>query len=560
MPAWLVTRTERIEPMRKSGTRQHLLLGLALCVSQVVMGQTKVDTLAGEVSYMSSQNVYVRFPTTRDITEGDTLYRLSEMGLAESALIVKYLSSTSCVGIPLPDQVFEKGMKILALKRRTILAEPEETAEDLHREISTEEEIPDEVPVKEKVTKPRGELPKGRIKGRITAASYSTMSGQQAQNRQRLRYTMTLNVERIGNSAFSVESYMAFRHTIYQWQEVQDHFKRTFKIFNLALRYDANEATRIWIGRKINPNISNIGAIDGVQAEKKWNRFLTGAFAGSRPDHTDYGFNFNLVQYGAYAGYTTEGKQGSMQTTMAFAEQRNGQMTDRRFAYIQHFNSAIRRIHIFTSFEFDLYTLENLLPKNTINLSSAYFSLRYRVSDKLSLFGSYDARKNIIYYETYRHFIDQLLEDETRQGLRFSFNYRPLKRITLGSNAGYRFQKNNLFPSKNLNTYLTISRIPKLQIGATLSATLLQTPYLDGFIYGIRISRDLIKGKVYGELQYRKVEYQYRNVEVPIQQSIAGVQLSWRVTKKLSMACNYEGELYKNQLNQRLYANLIRRF
>lgn len=540
---------------------RHLFLATCLLImAQSAMGQQERDTINGEVTYMTSQNIYVKFSSTAGIQQGDTLF-IQDNGQLTPALVVRYISSTSCVGVAINTFTFAKGAKILA-KSRPQKKEPvpaQEVPKNITPEVViTPEQEEHEVPAKEEPKKHTATT--SRVKGRLSAASYLNFSDHPDTDRQRMRYTFTFNANHIGHSGLSAETYISFRHTLNEWQEVKDNFKRTFKIYSLALQYDINEQTRIWVGRKINSNISNLGAIDGLQAEKSWKHFLVGAFGGSRPDHADYGFNFDLVQYGAYAGHTVTGRNGITQSTLAFAEQQNNGATDRRYAYFQHINSAIKRINIFTSFEFDLYTIENDQPKNTFHISSIYFSLRYRVSDKLSLFGSYDARKNIIYYETYKNFIDQLLEDETRQGFRFSFNYRPWKRITLGSSAGYRFQKGSPDPSENLNSYLTISRVPGIHAAATLSAVFIQSQYVNGVIYGIRTSRDLVKGKVYAELEYRTVRYRYAHVEEPIRQSIAGANLSWRFSKKLSFSIQYEGEIQNHQLNNRIYSNVVKRF
>ena len=353
---------------------------------------------------------------------------------------------------------------------------------------------------------------------------------------------------------------MAFRHTVNEWEEVQQDFLRAFKVYNLSLEYDFGQGMKVWAGRKINFNISNIGAIDGLQAEKKWRKFFLGAFGGSRPDLTDYGFNPDLVQYGGYVGNIIEARNGLVQSTLAMVEQRNSGMTDRRFMYFQHINSAIKRMHIFTSFEFDLYTLENDQPKNTFDITSIYLSARYRISDRLSIFGSFDSRNNIIYYESYKNFIDQLLEDETRQGFRFNVNYRPVKKLSIGVNAGYRYQKDTPGDSKNLNAYVTYTRIPLIEASGTATVTLIHSPYVDGIVYGARISKDLIKGKLFGELQYRIAEYGYRNVEIPIEQSILGLNLSWRMTKMLAFSANYETEIQNSKWNNRIYTSLIQRF
>jgi hypothetical protein len=83
-------------------------------------------------------------------------------------------------------------------------------------------------------------------------------------------------------------------------------------------------------------------------------------------------------------------------------------------------------------------------------------------------------RKNIIYYESYKSYIDQLIDDETRQGLRVGANYHISKLFTWGFNASWRFQKSEINLSKNLNTYLNISKLPIINATASLSANILQ--------------------------------------------------------------------------------------
>lgn len=548
--------------MRKSVLKYILCLILCVAGCTIAQAQVPTDTISGEVSYKTSQNIYVRFKSTKDILPGDTLFFITE-GQLQPMMVVKNISSTSCVGVPVTTAPVELGQRIVA--RRKIKPEPELTKEEVIAELPPAlKESPDKDDLPEEAeTSTTGKpavKPGENLKGRVSAASYMNFSDRPEYTKQRMRYTFTMNAKNLGLKNLSLESYISFRHTLGEWQEVKDNFKRAFKLYTLALHYEMPNGFRIWAGRKINFNLSNIGAIDGLQAEKKWKRIVAGVFAGSRPDHTDYGINLDLLQYGAYTGHTLEGKNGTMQNTVAFAEQRNGGMTDRRFGYVQHMNSLIKRVFIFSSAEFDLYTLENNLPKSTFSLSSIYFSLRYKVSDRLSVSGSYDARKNIIYYETYKNFLDQLLEDETRQGLRMSVNYRPLKYISLGSSAGYRFQKDSPEDSKNLHSYLTVSRVPGIQASATLSVMLLQSPYLKGTIYGARLSRDIIKGKLFGEAEYRIVDNHYINVETPSIQSIAGLNLNWRLTQKLSLSVHYEGETYQQKLSHRVNSNLIQRF
>ncbi|HEY3385232.1 MAG TPA: hypothetical protein VGK46_01905 [Saprospiraceae bacterium] len=559
--AWRVTRMAKTNESRKKGMRYFIALIWMMMTSFALHAQEKTDTLGGAVTYLTSLSVYVKFPSTTSVSIGDTLFGLVD-GKLQPFLTVKHLSSTSCVGTPLTTIPIQKGSRMYARIRKegpskkdsietdSMFIIPEVVISDIQKEDVAS------------INKPVESHPieKSSFKGRLSAAAYINFADHPQSNQQRMRYVLNMNARRINHSGLSAEVYMSFRHTLNEWVEVQQEFLRAFKVYNLALEYDFNHGTKIWAGRKINFNISNIGAIDGVQAEKKWKKFLAGAFGGSRPDHMDYGFNPNLVQYGGYFGNNIELKNGIIQNTLALVEQRNSGMTDRRFMYFQHINSSIRRVYLFTSFEFDLYTLDNEKPKNTFDITSLYISARYRVSDKLSFFASFDSRNNVIYYETYKHFIDQLLEEETRQGFRLSFNYRPIKKMTIGANAGYRYQQDTPGNSKNLNTYITYSRIPGLNVSATANLTLIHSPYLDGIVYGVRFSRDIVEGKLFGEFQYRIAEYGYTNVEIPIQQTIMGLNLSWRITRMLSFSANYETEIQHQRWNNRIYTNLIQRF
>ena len=325
------------------------------------------------------------------------------------------------------------------------------------------------------------------------------------------------------------------------------------------MRYDFDGGTSILLGRGVNRNVTNIGAIDGLQAEHTAGKFVFGGFAGSRPDYVDYGLNTQLMQYGGVVGFRTESTHGTTQSSLAIVEQRNNHTTDRRFAYVQHSGMLSKSISVFASAEFDLYMRVDSVPKDAIHLTSTYLSLQYRPSRKLTLYGSYDARKNVIYYETYQNFIDNLLEQEMRQGLRFRATYRAIKYVTLGSTIGYRFQKAQGSTSMNMQYYLTHSRIPWLKASGTASVIYLKNDYLKGAVYGIRLYRDIIKKKIFGELEYRMVDYRYGLSETTLHQDIFGANISWRIRKKLSLGLDYEG-VFSDRSSSRIHVNLVQRF
>ncbi|MDO9257840.1 MAG: hypothetical protein Q7U54_20160 [Bacteroidales bacterium] len=531
-----------------------LFLGLNL------KGQTLSEAKEGSVSFVTSQNVYVKFQSTADISVGDTLY-VVEDSKRIPVLVVKDMSSISCVCIPVSAKKISVADKVLTQPKITQASKAEVDvipvivpATIIIDTASVKKELPEEL--------------KQNVSGRISVSSYSNFSNV-SDFSQRMRYTFSLNARNIGGSKLSGESYISFVHKLNQWEQVKDNIFNGLKIYSLSFNYALNKNNNIWVGRKINPKLSNVGAIDGLQYETKIRSFTAGAFAGARPDYKDYSFNLSLLQYGGYIGHDyANQKGGSVQTSVAFVEQKNNGYIDRRFTYLQHSNSLLANLYFFGSAEFDLYNKERNITSqdttytqnNSPSLSNLYVSLRYKVIKQLSLSISYSNRQNIIYYETYKSIIDQLLYASTMQGYTFQVNFRPGKKISIGANAGYRFSKTDPKPSKNLYSYVTYSNVPWLNASATLSTTLMQTSYVNGSIYSLGLSRDIIPGKLYGGIAYRYVDYKFENNEMTLKQNMAEMDLTWSIMKKLSCSLNYEGTFEKGNNYERIYVNLTQRF
>jgi hypothetical protein len=527
-------------------------------------GQTANEPEEGAISYITSQNVYVKFKSTENMAVGDTLF-INQGGTNVPALIVNNLSSISAVCTPISSVQFKIDDKINARqkpKAAEVMAIPVQTGK--------EEKPPKQVDVKqiEEKTGPTAAETTAQeqlhqdINGRIAVSSYLNFSNTPGGDSQRMRYTFSLNAKNIANSKLSGETYISFVHKIGEWSEIQKNIFNGLKIYSLALNYEFSRNFRLWAGRKINPRISNMGAIDGLQFEAKIKSITIGILAGTRPDYQDYSVNFNLFQYGAYLSHDLVTRKGSMQSSLAFAEQKNNGKTDRRFVYFQHSNSLVKNLYFFGTVECDLYRYDtvNEKPQSTFNLTNFYISLRWRVIKRLSLSASYSARQNIVYYETYKSILDQILDPETLQGYMFQATYNPIKYLSVGARAGYRFRKSDPKPSKNLYAYVTYSRIPVLKISATLSATLLETTYISGKIYSLMMSRDLVSGKLYAGLGYHYVDYHYFSTDSKIPQNMAEFNLNWNIYKKLCLSLNYEGTFEKvNQFN-RVYINITQRF
>jgi len=529
-----------------------------VCIGFALHGQNQTVLEKGTVSFVSTQKIYVKFASTKNINIGDTLF-INKNGKSVPALVVDNKSSTSAVCTPLLSEKMKVADELMAV---TILKEEPKIPEEPTEEPPT---VAEGYGGKERVQTPvrhRGKKDKSKqkIKGRISAASYSSISNFKTTNR--MRYGLSFRGDNLKNSKFSTDNYLTFKHTLGQWQKVRDNLGNALKVYSLSVKYDFDETSSLTFGRKINPKISSIGAIDGLQYERGLGRsFLLGAIVGSRPDHTDYGLNLNLLQIGAYVSYVSKNPDNFQQSTLGFIEQRNHSNVDRRFIYFQHSGELLKNLNFFSSAELDLYQNINEVAQTKLRLTSLFLSLRYRASKKLRFSASYDNRKNIIYYETYKNFIDRLIENETRQGLRFGVNYRPLKYVSWGVNTSLRFQKSSANVSRNLNSFISVNRIGGINLRTSLRANFLQTNFLTSRIFGIRLSKDIIPRKLNGDFYFRVVDYNYKNSDTTVHQNIAGMSLSLRLLKKLTFYVYYEGTFdNQNPTFHRFNTKIIQRF
>lgn len=518
-----------------------------------LLAQTKEEVREGKISYISSQNVYASFNSTKNIKIGDYLF-INQNNELVPVIQIKQLSSISCIGTFIGDKRLNISDVVYA---KVINIEPV-AKEEKKSVTSTTEDAVTRIKKEEKLSS--GNSEQSSINGRLSVSSYLNFSNTSLPDKQRLKYTFSMDAANLANSKFSAETYITYFQYFNSGVLIKDSLANVLKVYSLAAKYQPNKTTEVWIGRKINSSLSNVGAVDGLQFETKLRNFSVGAVAGYRPDYTNYGLDFNSFEYGAFVAHSFLKGNGRIQNSLAFFEQRNNSQIDRRFTYFQHSNTLIKNLNVFLSFEMDLYKRENGIAKSTLNPISLYLSANYRVMKNLSLSASYDARKNVVYYEMYKTIADSILDSSTRQGFRLNANYRPVNFLSMGVNASYRDRKEDLKATKNVGAHVTYSQIPWIKTSATISANYLQTSYVDGSYLNARLSRDFLKGKLYTELSYKFVNYQYLNSNSAMLQHIAGANVCFRIQKTLIISADYEGTFESSDYYNRIYVNVIKRF
>lgn len=524
-------------------------ISLLIC-SHILLAQNSNAVLEGVVTFKASDNVYVRFGDTDLISIGDTLYSNSG-GILQPCLQISRKSSSSCICKAINDCVVVKDDKLIYYIRKQETNKPDAVSDptDIVPADSSLVELisPTTNPIVEDKL-----INVERIRGRISLASYSNLSSEENSNRHRTMARFSLNAHHIQGSKFSIESYLNYRKNFLPNESSQNIETSFFNIYNLAVSYAVDSTLELSIGRKINRKISSIGPVDGVQAEKHFGSWYTGGLVGFRPDIQAFGFNADLLEYGAYVGHQKRTKQLYTQTTFGVLEQKNAGAIDRRYAYMQHSSTISRDLSLFGSMEMDMVEKPRL--------TNLYLSARYRFSKKLGVTLSFDSRKRIIYYETLRTEVERLLaDDEARKGVRMRVNFRPVKYVNGGVSYSKRFQSDNQNKSDNFNGYLSHSKLPIVGGRISINYNRNKSNFLESRIVSMRHSRSLIERKLQGDFYYRIVNYQYISSEIKSKQYYVGANFSYRLSKKIRLSLLGELSARNDENNYRINTRLSKR-
>jgi hypothetical protein len=510
------------------------------------------DLKKGIVTYISSQNIYVNFGNTAGILIGDTLFAMKSNSYNPVGK-VKYLSSKSVAGELIgnitPGINEELFVFVQRLEDPQLKDEEDNLAQKSTRN-DTLEIIPEHRPVQD-----------NNIRGKISVQSYTGFNNYSSRSDlQRWRYTLSLNGENVNGSDFSFSNYIIFTYKTREWQKVKNDLFYGLKIYDLAIKYEPGLNDEIWFGRKLNKRLANIGSVDGLQYEKRFSDFYGGIIAGSKPDYSDLGFNLKLFQYGGFIGRIDSGSAGYMDNTISFIQQTNNSNTDRRFLYYQHSNNLFSNTNLFFSSEIDLYKKERGEAKSDFSLTSLFLSARYSPERWVSLNLSYDARKNVIYYESFKNFTDSVIENETRQGVRFGIGLRPFKNIFLGFNTGYRYRPGDIKPSININGYCSFSNMPVILSSSNFSYTYLTGSYLEGNIWDISLYKDLPLNNTVLSVTYRRSVYTYSITGSNSIQDNFLLDVSTRLLEKIFFSISWDATFEKQMTLGRILLNVTTRF
>jgi hypothetical protein len=300
-----------------------------------------------------------------------------------------------------------------------------------------------------------------------------------------------------------------------------------------------------------------------LQAERRFGHLFTGAILGSRPDISTFDINPELVQYGGYLGFAENSAGLRSRSTLGLMQQNNAGAVDRRYVYFQQTTTIQRNLNVFSSFELDLY---NALTGNA-RLTNLFVSTSYRFNKKLDLFVSYDSRRQVIYFETYRNNVEMLLDDdEARQGARVRLTLKPYKLVNMGLSFSKRFQSSNQNPSDNINAFVTFADKAQVLGRWTIQANRNIAAYMLSDVVSIRHTRPLFKKKVDASAYCRVAMYKYAEREGAVnggdrvEQRYFGVEMAWYPASKITITALGETSKIGADRNYRMNLTITKRF
>jgi len=532
-----------------------LFIGLFIFFSVSSAQTTSREERKGVITFRSSQNYYVKFDDVTGIKQGDTIFIKRNDSLLP-VIRVQFLSSRSCAGELITTETVKEGEEVFVF---VPVVTEHQTSDTLSNQQSI---IPKENIAESKSNVLVSPLNKpAHFSGRFSVQSYSTLSNEERRhNYQRWRYVVAFDGQHLAGGKISFSHYSTFSYRANEWAKTKSNIGGAVRVYDASLKYKLNSFTEIVAGRNINQKVSNISAIDGVQLKTGWSNYFAGAIIGARPNINDYGINLKLFETGGYVGRNDSMGNGAMENTFALFHQTNNFKTDRQFFYLQHSNSVVARTNIFFSTEVDMLQLKNSVPQQKLSLTNFYLLGRYSLSERLSLNASLDARRNVVYYETFKNTADSLFDRELRQGMKFSASYRLDDNIIVGGNYGLRFQKRDATPSRNTGTSLSFSSLPLVHLSSVLTFTSLRSTYIRGSDGNVHFTKSFFDGMATTAIGYRFTSYQFIQSSEKIIQHTLSSEISFRIASSYSLSLSYEGVLERENRSGRIFADFGMRF
>ncbi len=384
----------------------------------------------GQVKYISLDIYYVNLGKKQGVNEGDTLSVIRNRNLVGKLRVIKVANySCACKLITRKNKI-KLGDQVVALKSGLLN----------NSEILS--------PQKRRKYGPY--FQNNKLKGSIDFQTlwFNDMSNTDIDYSQQALVSK-IEIERLLNTPLRLSM---------RWRTRRHHRETTFNnriatdewrhhIYELGLIYEPeNSPVEFAMGRFLDHRVRGIGFVDGALFSVKLNpRWRIGLVGGTEPGLKNLDFRTDEQKFGVFINH----ERGDYQTqkissTLAFSGRYHSGEVSREFFYLQNNYWRGGKFSIYQSVEIDINRgWKRRLQNASLQISNFFLSLHYTPYDNITVNLSYDARKNIRFYEN-RSIPDSLFDETIRQGIHTGFTIRLPRQVRFSGNFGVRLRKGHL--------------------------------------------------------------------------------------------------------------------
>ncbi|MFQ5709618.1 MAG: hypothetical protein ACE5HO_19350 [bacterium] len=419
---------------------------LTLFCSSLLVAEN-VARKTGEVKYISKHTYYIDLGTNQGLSVGDTV-SVRQRNRTVGLLVVDHVAklSASCHLI-LEKKTIKRGDRVeilLPLSKHTASVAGTETIK---------QESPSSTAPKtryRRYTRKRNRNGPNRIKGRMGIESlwFDDRSNSNL-NYQQLALRSTLTVQKFMGMPLELRLRWRSRAHIRERSLSSSIPKNewTHNLYELGLVYeDDNSPVEFGFGRILSHRVRGLGYIDGgLLSVKLRGPWRVGFAGGTQPSLRSSGFQTEEQKFGVFLNFERgEYESQRLSSTVAFSGRYHSGAVSREYIYLQNNYWKGSRFSVYQTVELDLNRgWKHRRGASSIQLTNIFVSTSYRPNAVLSLSFSYDARKNILIYET-RSIPDSLFDETIRQGLHSTISVSLSRSVRLSGSFGVRFRNGNL--------------------------------------------------------------------------------------------------------------------
>ena len=432
-------------------------------------GGTEAKQIEAEVTYISSEAIYINAGTDYGLAVGDSL-AVVRSGNKMGWLKITNVSSKSSAAVLLSAEAAIRVGDYVAIEYE-IVAEP--AAADSARP------IPNESIKRDKKSN------ENQLRGTVTIeqVAYQDQSGSQ-RNWYQSGLGLRLRMDNIGGHGinFAMRHRTRLYHRSKPTRIDQSQNQWTHRLSEFS--FTSNNDRRQWgVGRVVPPQVRGMGYIDGAYLVRPVSeRWSAGAAVGTSPSYTDSGFDFDRRKAGLFVAYEI-GQYDTRRLALsaALSTEYRVNTVSRDFLYFQSDFSSSRKLYLFQSAEIDINrSWRYASSQERLKLTNYFGSARLQVRNNLGIRFSYDSRSAIRYFES-REIADSLFDDRSRRGLRGGVDWSASKLLRITADAGIRLRSDINGDSRNASLAVRLKGFPKSLQSLFLRLSWVETEFLTAY-------------------------------------------------------------------------------